>query len=314
MSLLLKKASEMDELVVSQGSLQDDLDMLDTELRKALNSQKKGYGVVISGDAGAGKTTLLRKFIDKAEELINEQSQSPASIVYMETPDNPIGKDLFEAMLEAVGTPYEDLAALSKLKESHQKREIKRLIESKNIRVWVFDEFQHAVQKWGEAKARDSANFLKLLINNFPVLIIFAGTEEVKNVATKGQYDSRSKFIEKERMHVDSAIAYQIYIDYLATLQAHNEIDGIAWDSPEIALPLFYESRGDLRKITDIFQTALVHADKKNARKLAKKHFEESWTSRYQPQQDEDVLFKTNTFKQPLEKLLNALKIDYDIE
>lgn len=314
MSVLLKKASEMDDVVVSQGSLIKDLDMLDTELRKVLNSKKKGCGVVISGEAGSGKTTLLRKFVEMAEELLSELCQSPASIVDMETPDKPIGKDLFEAMLDAAGTPYDDLTALSKLKESHQKREIKRLIESKNIRVWIFDEFQHAVKTWGDKTAEASANFLKLIINNFPVLIIFAGTDEVKSVATKGQYDSRAKFIEKQRMHIDSATAYQRYLDYLATLQTHNEIDGIAWDSPEIALPVFYESRGDLRKITDTFQTALVHADKNNARKLAKKHFEESWTSRYQPQQGEDVLFKTNTFKQPLEKLLNALKIDYDIE
>ena len=314
MSILLKKANVLENLVVSQGSLTKDLDMLDTEVRKALNSNKKGYGVVVSGYAGSGKTTLLDKFIENAEKLIDEGGHRPATIVSMETPPVPQGKDLFEAMLFAAGTPYEDFATLSKIKASHQKYEIQRLIKSKNIRVWVFDEFQHAAKRWGSEKAEDNANFLKSIINSSPVLIVFAGTHEVKRVAIKGQYDSRTKFIEKQRININSARAYQAYLDYLATLQSYTGVPGIEWDAPEIALPTFYESRGDLRKITDTFVTALTHADKLNGNKLQKKHFEESWTKRYFPAQGETIYFRGNTFKQPVVKLVDALGIDYDVE
>ncbi|WP_088328534.1 TniB family NTP-binding protein [Lacimicrobium sp. SS2-24] len=309
---LLDKSVLLESLTVSQGSLEKDLDTLKLELDKILASSTKGRGVVISGESGSGKTTLLKKFI---EQIRNEVSESKAfEIVYMETPSNPVGKDLFETMLEAAGSPFDSIEKLSRLKERQQQREIETLIKNRNIRVWVLDEFQQATEKWGDKKIRQTADFLKLILNNFPILLIFAGTDKVRRLLENEQFDSRATPIEKRPVTISNISAWTEYLDYLATLQEYAKIEGIKWDDPKIALSIFYDSRGDLRKITDILQTALLLAHRSGDSKLFKKHFIEAWKPRYRHSENEEVYFKSNTFEQPLEKLMDALRINYDVD
>jgi GTPase SAR1 family protein len=309
----IEKSKELETLVVSQGSITQDLKLLEVELIKTLSSLKKGYGVVISGDSGSGKTTLLNKFIEQTKEYIAENNLD-VSIVYMETPSNPVGKDLFEAMIEAAGSPGSDTGAVNKLKERKQQLEIMKLIQSKNIRIWIFDEFQQATEKWGDKKVRQTADFLKSLTNSLPILLVFAGTEKVKKLLDNEQFNSRSSLIEKEKMHVDNLKNYNLYLDYLSTLQAHMGIGGIDWSSPEIALPIFYDSRGDMRRISDILQTTLSYSDSVGAKKLTKKCFSAAWKQRYFATLNVSLPFKGNTFGQPIQKLTDALDINYEIK
>jgi GTPase SAR1 family protein len=302
----------LETLVVSQGSIAHDLKLLEAELIKTLSSTKKGYGVVISGDSGSGKTTLLNKFIEKSEQYV-ASNKLDVSIVYMETPSNPVGKDLFEAMIEAAGSPGSDTDALSRLKERKQQLEIMKLIHSKNIRVWIFDEFQQITEKWREKKVRQTADFLKSLTNNLPILLVFAGTDKVKTLLENEQFNSRSSLIEKVQMHVDNAENYNLYLDYLTTLQAHLNIGGVDWDTPEIALPIFYDSRGDMRRISDILQTTLTYLDGTGAKKLTKKSFSAAWKQRHNPKLNQSLPFKGNTFEQPIQKIIDALDINYDV-
>lgn len=312
MTNFLQKSSELESLVVSQGSITDDLKTLEIELLKTLSSTNKGYGVVISGDSGSGKTTLLNKFIEKTNDYI-VSNKLDASLVYMETPNNPVGKDLFEAMIEAAGSPCADTGTLHSLKERKQQQEIKKLIENKHIRIWIFDEFQQATEKWGEKKVRQTADFLKYLTNNLPILLVFAGTEKVKKLLDNEQFNSRSSLIEKEKMHVDNAKNYNLYLDYLSTLQSHLNIDGVDWDSPEIALPIFYDSRGDMRRITDILQTTFTFAEREGLKKITKSCFINAWKQRLVLKDNDKLPFRGNTFKQPITKITDALKINYEI-
>jgi GTPase SAR1 family protein len=307
----IEKSKELEALVVSQGSITQDLKLLEIELIKTLSSANKGYGVVISGDSGSGKTTLLDKFVAQTKAYIAENNLD-VSIVEMETPSNPVGKDLFEAMIEAAGSPGSD--AVNTLKERKQQLEIMKLIQSKNIRIWIFDEFQQATEKWGEKKVRQTADFLKSMTNSLPILLVFAGTEKVKKLLDNEQFNSRSSLIEKEKMHVDNLKNYNLYLDYLSTLQAHLGIGGIDWSLPEIALPIFYDSRGDLRRISDILQTTLSYSDSVGAKKLTKKCFSAAWKQRYFATLNVSLPFKGNTFGQPIQKLTDALDINYEIK
>lgn len=308
----IEKSKELETLVVSQGSIVENLMLLEVELIKTLSSVKKGHSIVICGDAGSGKTTLLDKFIEQTEEYIASNNLD-VSIVHMDTPTNPVGKDLFEAMIEAAGSPGSDSDAMSRLKERKQQIEIKKLIQSKNIRIWIFDEFQQATEKWGDQKVRQSADFLKSLTNSLPILLVFAGTEKVKKIADNGQFDSRSSLIAKERIHVDNLKNYKLYLDYLSTLQEHLGVGGVDWHSPEIALPIFYDSKGDLRRITDILQTTLIYSSIAGAKKITKKCFSAAWKQRNIADLNKSLPFKGNTFEQPIQKLTDALDINYDI-
>lgn len=58
--------------------------MFDIEVRKVLNFNKKGYGVVVSGYVGLGKIMFLDKFIENVEKLIDEGGYRLVIIVLME--------------------------------------------------------------------------------------------------------------------------------------------------------------------------------------------------------------------------------------
>lgn len=306
-------------LVVEQGSLTKDLDMLQLELRKTLLSDSSGYAVVISGDAGTGKTTLVQKFKQKTEEYLSSESQN-AEVVYLETPENPVGKDLYVALLSVLGTPANDIAEIRRLTEFEQKREIMAIIKNKNIRVLILDEFQHATEKLGDKKMRITSDFLKSVINKLPVLLVFAGTSEVTRLLDNEQFESRASLLTKKPITINSKKAYNRYADYLFSIDEHLQLKSLTsdnsindLDSPLIALPIYYESRGDLRVINDIIVTALTFADMKGSKSLRRSHFVDSWKARYRPKEGSKVTFKGNPWDKSVEQLTKALDIQYDV-
>jgi Cdc6-like AAA superfamily ATPase len=307
------KSSELEELVVEQGTLVDDLTLLSRELCKTRLSKKKGYVIVVSGDAGSGKTTLVKKFREKATELI-AQANVNEGVVYMKMPSNPVGKGLYVKILQAIGTPSVSFSALNNLKEPEQIEQIRKLIENKKVRVLILDEFQHATEKMGERKMRTTADFLKEMIDDFPVLFVFAGTEKVQALLKNDQFSSRSSIIRKELISIRNKTRYKDYLKYLKTLQHHLNLPGDALDSPTIALPIYFDARGDLRVITDIIQTALMVAEEKDSKTLRRSHFKEAWKERYKPKEGENIVINGNPWKAKLELLMQALDINYEVE
>jgi DNA polymerase III delta prime subunit len=302
----------LEELVVEQGSLIKDLATLQLELRKTLYSKNTGYAVIIKGDAGTGKTTLVKKFKENAEQHLVDMKET-ADIVYLETPANPVGKDLYVALLEALGTPCKSMKKIESLTEREQKREIIEIIKNRNIRVLILDEFQHATEKLGDKKMRITSDFLKAIINTFPILLIFAGTEKVRRLLDNEQFESRTSIINKQAININCKKQYVEYANYLLTIQSHLELKDIELNTHNYALPIFYESRGDLRVITDIIQTALMEADTKESSSLRRRHFVDSWKPRFRPQTGAKVPFRGNPWRKYTEQLMNALDINYDI-
>jgi septin family protein len=266
----------LEELVVEQGSLIKDLATLQLELRKTLYSKNTGYAVIIKGDAGTGKTTLVKKFKENAEQHLVDMKET-ADIVYLETPANPVGKDLYVALLEALGTPCKSMKKIESLTEREQKREIIEIIKT------------------------------------FPILLIFAGTEKVRRLLDNEQFESRTSIINKQAININCKKQYVEYANYLLTIQSHLELKDIELNTHNYALPIFYESRGDLRVITDIIQTALMEADTKESSSLRRRHFVDSWKPRFRPQTGAKVPFRGNPWRKYTEQLMNALDINYDI-
>lgn len=306
-------AELLDNVVVVQGSIKSDLETLMRAFKLQFLS-RKGSIATICGEAGAGKTTLIETFVKQAQTYIDSK-QKKATIVVMEAPEAPSGNALYRAMLIAAGSPVAHPGKLSKLKKDELAHEIKSIIKNKNIVLWIIDEGQHIAENLGDKIVRQAADALKSNTNKYPTLLVFVGLKSVLVLLDSNeQLESRGLILPKEKMHINSKKAYHSYLDYLATLQAQTGIPGIALDLPEIALPIFYDSRGDLRVITEIIQTALMCAFENNAMALEKCHFEESWSNRLLVNMRGKKAIKGNTFKANLTRLIGALDIDYEIE
>jgi hypothetical protein len=307
-------------LVVEQGTLKDDLNTLKIELHKTLLTNNTGCAVVISGNAGSGKTTLVKKFKDQAEAQLSSEGKNPDAI-YLETPSSPVGKDLYITMLQALGTPNNNIKQIEGLTERALKREILEIIKNKRLRLLILDEFQHVTEKLGDKKMRLTSDFLKSIINNHSILLVFAGTEDVEKLLDNEQFESRTSVICKKTVEIGSREAYVKYISYLKTLQHFLmddelvlESENEAFCSPKFALPIFYESRGDLRIIRDIIHTALAYADSKGSTSLRRSHFVDSWKQRFRVKPPKTAPFTGNTWKKDIDQLKNALGIEYDIQ
>lgn len=308
---LLEKLTVLENNVVSQGSIKHDLNILDRELTKVLYS-KSGRGVVISGESGSGKTTLLNKFLEKTKERFVSEGIISEPVCF-DTPANTKGKAFYYNFLTTIGTPSLNSQQIASLAEYKQVNEIKTMIVTKNIRVVVMDEFHHVTERMGDMRVKEIADELKLILNNYPILLIFAGTNKVEDLLNNEQFMSRATLISKKYMTIDKRKDFDEFREYLNSLQHYASIDGVNFNDPDIALPIFYETRGDLRQITDILNDVITEAVMKEQTEIFKTDFKSSWKQRFKPEANKRVAFTGNPFNKTIDQLKNALNINYDV-
>lgn len=296
--------------VVDQGSIKDELEFLKRELTKVLYSSS-GRGVVISGNSGSGKTTLLVKFLDQVKTRFKDEG-IVSEPVYFETPATMKGKAFNSAFLNALGTPAYNPSEIDDLLETKQRREIKKIISSKNTRLVVMDEFQHVTERMGDSRVREISDSLKSILNSHSILLIFAGTEKVKGLLKNEQFNSRGRLLSKNYMTIENKKKFQKFRHYLMSLQEHAELSGVPFDDPSIALAIYYETRGDLRQITDIMKEAMLEAASNSRSNILKLHFVKSWRPRFIPGESQKAL-KGNTFNKTIDQLKDALSIRYAV-
>lgn len=306
-----RSATSLSSIVIQQGSIEEDLDTLRLKLVDVLCSENEGAAVVVSGDSGSGKTTLLCKFAERSIQYL-EENMVEGEIVNFRTPTAPVGKGLYTDLLMSLGAMYTLRSDIESKTEIAQKHQIKELIKNKNIKVLIFDEFQHVTEKMRDSKMRQTADFLKTLITEFQILLVFAGTHKVEAILNNEQFASRAELIEKKLMCIKSKKGFHEFQDYLASLQKHSNFGGLGIENAEYALPIYYQSRGDLRRIKSILTKALLYADMKKSKTLSRRHFVESCG--YVAPEVDRKYFKGNPWKQSTDVLIEALKLRHNAQ
>lgn len=308
----MKHTQAIDSLktaIVQQGSIASDLEFLKRELEGVLASDVgEGKGVFIAGPSGSGKTTLLSRFYQDVVKMKN-----CGATFSMTMPASPTPKDFCIALLRVIGHPYGNEKVLLATKESALKIQIEAQIKSKNIRVLIIDEFQQLTEKLGEKTMRSTADMLKNWISDFPLLMVFAGTNSIEQMLDSNeQMESRSELLSKRQMtlHCKSD-----YIDYVTFLHGLNEVAGftkVKLYTPKIALCLFLASGGDLRKIRQAIIKAISEAMASDDKYVTETHFKVTWRSAARTFKDLRRL-KGNPFNKRCGELEELLNISYDL-
>ncbi|WP_062565895.1 TniB family NTP-binding protein [Pseudoalteromonas shioyasakiensis] len=227
---------------------------------------------VIVGDSGSGKTTLVKAFIKRFNEKHSTDVSENKSIkaCYIRSPSNMSPLDLYRAILGSMAEPGSIQGS-----EVELRRRIAQQVKNKRYRVLVFDEFQQVVEKVGVKSARQIADYLKELVDELGLFLVFAGTSKVMNILEiNEQFASRcSLIIEKKLLSVSTRKNYVHFVKYLITLNEHLKFSQIDFTNPEISLPIFAMTKGDLRQLSMLIRKAVFHACDKNRDEVLVKDF-----------------------------------------
>lgn len=296
-------------VIVQQGTILEDLKMLKRMSTIVLASDEgEGNAVVITGASGSGKTTLLNRFYQEVIALKHDSAS-----FMMDMPASPTPKDFCIALLRVIGHPYGSDKALIDAKESALKHQIEVQIKTKNIRVLIIDEFQQLTERLGEKTMRSTADMLKNWLSNFPVLMIFAGTESITSLLNSNeQISSRATVIKKWAMTIGCK---SDYVDYVIFLQGLNDAVGfekIALYSPKFALCLYLATGGDLRRIRNAITHAIAEALAENDEHVLESHFKNTWSDVTQ-EYASTYKIKGNPWNKSCQDLEQLLNIGYDI-
>lgn len=261
-NMLKTKAKMLTEKTFVCAKNKEELDLLLSEASNVIELNS-GCCTLIVGDSGSGKTTLLKKF----KTRFNEQYANTAPLnsseqaCYIRSPSNMSPLDLYRAILKGFGEP-----GIIEGTEVQLRIRIAKQMQTKRYRVLLFDEFQQVVEKVGIKSVRQIADYLKELVDEFNVYLVFAGTSKVQNLLSiNEQFASRSSLtIKKSLLSVSTLNNYRVYVSYLLTLNENLKFTHIDFTDPRINLPLFVTTNGDLRQLTQVLSKAILHAAKRH--------------------------------------------------
>ncbi|MBB1507058.1 TniB family NTP-binding protein [Pseudoalteromonas sp. SG41-1] len=273
---LKAKAKMLTEKTYDCATNREELEQLLSEATNVIELNN-GCCTLIVGDSGSGKTTLLKKF----KTHFNEQYANAAPIesseqaCYIRSPSNMSPLDLYRAILKGFGEP-----GLIEGTEVQLRNRIAKQMQTKRYRVLLFDEFQQVVEKVGIKSVRQIADYLKELVDEFNVYLVFAGTSKVQNLLSiNEQFASRNSLtIKKSLLSVSTIDNYRIYVSYLLTLNNSLNFTQIDFTDPTINLPLFAATKGDLRQLTQTLSKAILYAANRHRDEMLKSDLVSTYT------------------------------------
>ncbi|MBQ4834702.1 TniB family NTP-binding protein [Pseudoalteromonas sp. MMG010] len=255
------KAKMLTELTFDCMALREELELLLSEASNVIELNN-GCCTLIVGDSGSGKTTLVKKFKTRFnEQYANTVSPKDSEqACYIRSPSNMSPLDLYRAILKGFNEP-----GIIEGTEVQLRTRIAKQMQTKRYRVLIFDEFQQVVEKVGIKSVRQIADYLKELVDEFNVYLVFAGTSKVQNLLSiNEQFASRNSLtIKKSLLSVSTQDNYKTYVSYLITLNKDLKFTHIDFTDPQINLPLFATTNGDLRQLTQTLSKAILYAAKR---------------------------------------------------
>ena len=176
-----EKERYVDRLVVTYPLMKNIL--LDMEECKAssrrLNEIKCMF---IAGNSRHGKTTITGIFRRNNSDIITEEI-TLKPILYVRFPAPAYTGSLKSAVLKALGDPF-----YAKTLRNYQSDDrIYNLLEKCKVQLIIFDEFQHLVEGNRHRVLKDSSDWVKNLIDDCKVSVVFTGLPYSENVLIENE-------------------------------------------------------------------------------------------------------------------------------
>jgi len=226
-------------------------------------------GLVISGATGTGKSSILSHFKASWDADLEKGECSPIALI--KTPSKPSDKMLLENELTALGDPSPRSRDLSSKRDRRD-----ALIETTNIKVLIYDDFQHIVEHRGEKVARQLLDELKNLSEQFGISLVFSGVNTVEQVGViNEQIDSRFSSLKRVRvMSIENDEEFNYFQSFIKAMATTKGITDVDLTKDNYIYRFYYAIKGDLRILNNLINKALYVFKLSKNTKLQLNHFE----------------------------------------
>lgn len=155
--------------------------------------------LLLYGDTGMGKTKIIRKFLrDHPATFDRATGQTSMPVVAMQMPAEPLERDVYGELLNALGAPGPSSDAAFRLKTT-----CRSLMRGMGVRMLVIDEI-HAMLTGTFRQQRIFLNVIRFLANDLKVPLICAGTDLARQaLLTDPQLAERFEAFHLERWSND---------------------------------------------------------------------------------------------------------------
>lgn len=152
------------------------LKALEHTFQMGLLGGSDSIGCTITGIPGVGKTFLLEKFIANiyAEPHFAPTTElTPLPVLKIRVPGKPTMKKIEEKLLYC----GRHIAPSGRNTETTNTR-LRRLIEHQQVRMIIFDEFQHMLRRYAQVSTNDVMAELKNLADDMGISFVYSGLPE----------------------------------------------------------------------------------------------------------------------------------------
>ncbi|AVA23942.1 TniB family NTP-binding protein [Rhizobium sp. NXC24] len=155
--------------------------------------------LLLYGDTGMGKTKIIRKFLRDHPATFNRGTgETVMPVVAMQMPAEPLERDVYGELLNALGAPGPSSDAAFRLKAV-----CRNLMRRMGVRMLVIDEI-HAMLTGTFRQQRIFLNVIRFLANDLKVPLICAGTDLARQaLLTDPQLAERFEAFHLERWSND---------------------------------------------------------------------------------------------------------------
>jgi hypothetical protein len=226
-------------------------------------------GFLLIGGPGVGKSRFLRYFTTEIYSLERYQPTdvlTPLPILSIRVPGKPTINRVLEKLLECAG----HLAPVAIPAESAVTR-LNRMIKHLKVEMIIFDEFQHLLRRNATIRTSDVMKFLKVLMDEHRLAIVFAGhPESLELLAEHPDVKQRFEFAQSELVPFNLKAAgngnVQEFARYLANLQDNfrgSGIDICDLITPDMITRIYVATLGLPRRISQLFNRLMLRCHDK---------------------------------------------------
>lgn len=206
--------------------------------------------IICVGQSGTGKSTLKEKLRENTIPLKNnEKLITPVLIV--NTPSMPTVKNLAEEMLMRLGDyRFYSGSTIQKTTRVHH------YLEQSEVKMIIFDELQHFIDRGTERKSQEVADWLKTVIDQSKTSVVLMGLERCEYLFRINE-QLRRRFSKRIDIHPFSIETQDAYIEFVgviaAILEKMNFIELFDLKDARMIKAIYYATNGVIANLMKLF-------------------------------------------------------------
>lgn len=275
MRLARKVTDALDNLYIPLIGHEDAMRMLRESVYMSVPGQPQ-WNMCLMGSSGTGKTFLIKRFKQEFGRQILPDRPNDIPILVVNTPSNPILKNMSTAILQACKDPFAHMGT-----EKTQTARIPEAISRLGVCLMVFEEFQNLFKKTDKSLQGKAAQWLKEIENMNMCPIALTGLESITEFVL-GSDELNRRFLRNKilgQLSMTDDLSVGQLIQVLESISPLiDQANDAKLDSDHMLARIWLSSAGTMDIIFKMSKSAVLAAFRENLNgRVALRHWSEAF-------------------------------------